>query len=97
MLMSRKGNDMIKLRSKVQVVSKIIKKTQAIFFKNLKIGHEIEITAFVRNPGRGRGLYATSMRIGNITTGEEAEFTMTVLAGHLAKFEFQEDRDESDS
>lgn len=88
---------MIKLRSKVQVVSKILKKTQAIFFKNLKIGQEIEITAFVRNPGRGRGLYATSMRIGNISTGEEAEFSMTVLAGHLAKFEFEEDRDESDS
>jgi len=84
---------MIKLRSKVQVVSKLLKKTQAVFFKNLETGHEIEITAFVRSPGRGRGLYATSMRIENITTGEEAEFTMTVLAGHLAKFEFQEDRD----
>lgn len=87
---------MIKLRSRVQVVSKILKKTQAAFFKNLEIGHEVEVTAFVRNPGRGRGLYATSMRIGNITTGDEAEFTMTILAKHLAKFEFQEDRDESD-
>ena len=52
---------MIELKSKHYIVTEILRKTQAVFYKDFKVGDIFYFQYVLRSPGRGRSLYATNM------------------------------------
>jgi len=61
---------MIVLKSEKLIVNKILKKTKAQFFCDLKGGDVIQLSMDARYPGRGRnGIFAPSMVFTNLTSG----------------------------
>lgn len=79
--------NVITLISGPKEVKAILGKTKAQFFVDLKVGNVIECTLVLANPGRGRGLYATYIKVRNITTGTKSSDSLTMISKYLDNFE----------
>lgn len=79
----------IMLRSDPITISKILKKTKAKMFENLKMGDSIEFSVPLKPAGRNKGTYATYITIKNLKTGEETQSSFNQLPIVLKSFEFE--------
>jgi len=77
------------LSTDLLVVTKILKKTSAIFFKNLIVGDVIRIFGALKRQERGRELYAFHLKVVNTRTGETHVESITNLCNRLSNFEFE--------
>ena len=81
---------MIILESKTLKVSKIIKRTRAKMFEDLKVGSIVKMSVPVKAAGSSRGTYATYIKIENLDTGAVAYKSFNEMWYVLANFEFEE-------
>ena len=73
------------------VVVEVISKTNAQFFKELKVGDMLEFSTVLRGQGRGNnGTYAQNVVIKNVHTGETVVKTFNRLNSILNNFVFEE-------
>ncbi|MCY8549455.1 hypothetical protein MOD25_05995 [Bacillus haynesii] len=77
------------LKSEVLEVEKIITKTNAKMFKDLKIGDKIMLSIPVKKAGSNRGTYASYITIENLQNGERAYKSFNQIEDMLNKFEFK--------
>lgn len=59
------------------------------FWENLRIGHIITLSIALESPGYGRGLYATTVRFLNETTGETTADSLTEASKRLDKLTYE--------
>lgn len=85
-----KSNENILLKSNILVVNRIIKKTRAKMFKNLKVGDEIQLSVEVAYAGRNGGTHATYILIENLRTGEFTAKSFNEISIILDNFELIE-------
>jgi len=79
----------IVLKSGLMKITKIVKKSQAGMFKNLKVGDIIECSVDVAYAGRNGGSHATYMDVRNVQTGEKTSKSFNQLPSILSQFEFE--------
>lgn len=78
----------ISMKSEVLEVVKVIKKTKAKMFKDLKVGSRIQLSIPVKYAGGNRGTYASYITIRNLDNNECA-FKSFNEVGILDNFEFK--------
>jgi hypothetical protein len=81
---------MIILESKILKINKIIKKTSAKMFKDLKEGDRIYLSIKVKEVGRHRGTYAPVITVENLNTKEYTLKTFNELPSILECFDLVE-------
>jgi len=81
--------DTISLKSDIITVTKILRKTKAKMFENLKVGDKIEFSVPIKHAGSNRGTYATYIGVRNVETGEETSSSFNQLPTILHAFEFE--------
>ena len=87
---------MIYLLSKPQRVTKVLKTTNAQFFKDVTEGTVLTFSVPLESPGRGgrrgRGgiLWATYVTVTNIETKTTIKASLTQLSSILANYEIEE-------
>ena len=77
------------LKSFIQTVTKINRKTKAKLFKDLKIGDKVEFSVPIKRAGSNRSTYATYIEIKNIETNEYTYSSFNQLPKILDTFEFE--------
>lgn len=77
----------IVLQSGNLVVEKVLKKTKAKMFKDLKVGDKIQISVPVKVPGVNRRTHATYLTVINTNNGEYACKSFNELTPILDCFE----------
>lgn len=82
----------ILLSSELLTVTKILKKTSAKFFKDLRVGDVIQIVGTLKRQERGRELYAFHLTVENIWTGETRVESITNICNRLESFEVENER-----
>lgn len=88
-----KNEGCIVLKSNILVVNKILKRTRAKVFKDLKVGDKIQLSVEVKYAGRrGGGTYATYILVENIETKDCVGKTFNELSPLLDNFEFIEEK-----
>lgn len=81
------------LRSRRLVITDIRKKTTARLFTDLKVGDNFRFTVQLKNTtGASSGLYALSVRVSNLTTGDSKVFSQNEVLKYLDCFGYQEKR-----
>ena len=87
--MDNKGN--IILKSNTLVVNRILKKTRAKLFRDLKVGDKLELSVEVKKyAGINRNTYATYIVVENVKTKEVVGKSFNELPRLLDKFELIE-------
>ena len=76
----------ILLKSDICVVRGFTR-TGAEFFKDIKVGDELQFYTPLKNPGRGRGLYATYVTIYNLTQNTATMRSLTDMETRLKKLD----------
>lgn len=79
----------ISLRSDILEVTKIVKKTKAEMFKDLKVGSKIQLSVLAESVGGNRGTYASYITIKNLETGDYSHKSFNQIGSVLDKFEFK--------
>ena len=79
------------LKSFIQTVTKINRKTKAKLFKDLKIGDKVEFSVPIKRAGSNRGTYATYIEAKNVETDEYTYSSFNQLPSILDAFEFESD------
>lgn len=79
----------IVMKSKPQKVT-AVRKTQAQFWKDVKVGDVLVFSQDVKGQGSGRGLYAVGLTITNVTQGTVAVNTMNQATNNMRGFELEE-------
>lgn len=74
------------LNSQVLKVKRIVSKTRAQMFKNLKVGDRITLSVKIKRTG----IYAISLNAKNLNTGESVLKTFNQITPILKCFEFEE-------
>lgn len=82
--------DTIIMYSNILVVKKILSKTSAKMFKNLKIGDQIILSIPVQSAGSNRGTYASYIKIKNMKTNEVASCSFNQILARLKCFVLEE-------
>lgn len=67
-----------------------VRRTQAMFWRDLKVGDVLEFSQLVKGQGSGRGLYAVDIEIENLTQGTRMFNTMNQATNNMRGFEFKE-------
>jgi hypothetical protein len=82
----------IVMMSEVYRITRIVKPTKAEFFRNLKVGNLVRFSMEMKGPGRtGRsGVYASYIKIHNLSTGSYTSRSMNELDNRLENFELGE-------
>ena len=79
---------MILMKSEVVTVTKIKHKTGAKFFKDLKIGDELQFSVPLEYAGTSRGKsYPSDVTVVNINTKDEITWTFNQMYNRLEAFE----------
>ena len=82
---------MIVLSSGTLRVKKLLKKTSAKIFKDLKVGDTVEFTVKLQRAGSSRGrTYSTYIQFKNLNNDETSFNSFNQIANILDKFEFEE-------
>ena len=77
------------MKSEVLEVTKIVKKTRAKMFKDLKVGSKIQLSIPVEYAGGNRGTYASYITIRNLDNNECAYKSFNEITMLLNNFEFK--------
>jgi hypothetical protein len=76
------------LNSDVLTISKIIKKSSAKMFEDLKVGDRLKLSIEVERSGRGpNGIYASYIKVENVDTGAYALKSFNQIESALSCFE----------
>ena len=78
----------IRLTSDILIVSKVLKKTRAELFKDLKEGDRIILSIPVKYAGYNRGVHASYIEVENLSTGKTTYKSFNQLPRLLKCFEF---------
>lgn len=78
------------MKSEKLVVSRIIDKTRAKFFKDLKRGDVIEFSVPLKAAGSNKGTYATDVKVYCYRTNDYTHKTFNQMANVLLNFDFEE-------
>lgn len=81
---------MIYLISPIITIKEIKKKTRAEFFRDLVVGDRLEFSTQLKNPGHGRGLYATTVTIKLVGTDLKTNGSISQICNVLENFELVE-------
>jgi len=76
------------LKSTVLEVKKVLNKTKAEMFKDLKVGDRIELSIPVKYAGSNGGSYASYIKAENITTRDANYSSFNQMPSKLLNFEF---------
>lgn len=79
----------MELISKVQTITKIKKKTGAIFFRQFEVGDDFVVSVEMKDPGLGRNRYAVSVLVYNITQELHHGDSMTNMSNRFRNFEYE--------
>jgi len=79
----------MRLTSNLQRITKIKKKTEALFFRQFEIGDTFTVSTEMKNPGRGRERYAVSVEVHNITQDLHHGSSMSIIANRFRNFEYE--------
>ncbi len=77
------------LFSNVHRITKIKKKTEALFFRQFEVGDSFTVSTKMKNPGRGRERYAISVDVYNITKDLHHGSSMSIIANRFQNFEYE--------
>jgi len=78
----------ITLKSEELKISKIVTKTKAKMFVNLKVGDSIKLSIAVQYAGSNKGTYASYIRVDNLKNGEVTYKSFNQINMILNCFEF---------
>ena len=76
----------ILLKSDICVVRGFTR-TGAEFFKDIKVGDELQFSTPLKSPGRGRGLYATYVEVKNLTQNTKTSRSLSCMVNQLKKLD----------
>lgn len=86
--------DRIMMTSRPMMVTAIKKKTQAEMLKDVERGDVLQFSIPLKSAGRGRGTYASDVRIDNVTKGTHTYKTLTIASATVYNsFELMEVND----
>ena len=72
------------------VIEDVIRSTKAKFYQDLRVGDVLLLEVPIRDPGRGRSVYATSVLITNKRDDSKFRDTMTSCVRYLSYFNIKE-------
>ncbi len=82
---------MIVMESKTLRVSKILKKSSAKMFSDLKVGDTIKFSVNLeRAGGNNRGTYATYIKAEHLESGNTNHSSFNQMPSIISRFEFEE-------
>ena len=80
----------ISMTSKEYTVTDILRHTKAKFWQDIEQDDILRFSVMLRDPGRGRGLYATMVTINNLTKGTYNQASLTETDKYRRYFHMQE-------
>ena len=81
---------MIVMESKTLRVSKILKKSSAKMFSDLKVGDTIKFSVDLERAGGYRGTYATYIKAEHLESGNTNYSSFNQMLSIVSSFEFEE-------
>lgn len=78
----------MKLIGSIYIVTEIVKPTKAYFFKDVQVGHNLQVSMEIADPAgaSGNGLYATYLQTTNINTGQSGSDSLTTWHTRMKSF-----------
>ena len=81
---------MIVMESKTLRVSKILKKSSAEMFADLKVGDTVKFSVDLKRAGRNGGSYATYIKAEHLESGNTNHSSFNQMSSIISRFEFEE-------
>ena len=81
---------MIVMESKTLRVSKILKKSSAKMFSDLKVGDTVKFSVDLKRAGRNGGSYATYIKAEHLESGNTNHSSFNQMPSIISRFEFEE-------
>lgn len=81
---------MIIMESKILKVDKILKKSSAKMFSDLKVGDTVKFSVELKRVGCNKGTYATYIKAEHIESGNTNHSSFNQMSSVVSRFEFKE-------
>ena len=81
---------MIVMESKTLRISKILKKSSAKMFADLKVGDTVKFSVDLKRVGRNGGTYATYIKAEHLESGNTNHSSFNQMSSIISRFEFEE-------
>ena len=81
---------MIVMESKTLKISKILKKSSAKMFSDLKVGDTVKFSVDLKRAGCGGGTYATYIKAEHLESGNTNHSSFNQMSSIISRFEFEE-------
>ena len=81
---------MIVMESKTLRISKILKKSSAKMFADLKVGDTVKFSVDLKKSGRNGGPYATYIKAEHLESGNTNHSSFNQMSSIISRFEFEE-------
>ena len=81
---------MIVMESKTLRISKILKKSSAKMFADLKVGDTVKFSVNLERAGCNRGTYATYIKAEHLESGNTNHSSFNQMPSIVSRFEFEE-------
>lgn len=81
---------MIILESKILRIDKILKKSSAKMFADLKVGDTVKFSVDLKRAGRNGGSYATYIKAEHLESGNTNYSSFNQMSSIISRFEFEE-------
>lgn len=80
----------MQLTNQISIKSKFQGKSKFDFWSNIDVDDIVKLSVELKDPGYGRGLYATQITFHNLTRGTTFECSLTNATKYLNKIEYME-------
>lgn len=74
------------LKSESYLFKSRVRKTKAQFFKDVEVGDWFKLEYTLKDPGHGRGLYASEIKIVRLSDGLSGSFSPTMMENYLTGY-----------
>lgn len=81
---------MIVMESKTLRISKILKKSSAKMFSDLKVGDTVKFSVDLKRAGCSKGTYATYIKAEHLESGNTNHSSFNQMSSIISRFEFEE-------
>ena len=81
---------MIILESKILKINKILKKSSAKMFADLKVGDTVKFSVDLKRAGRNGGSHATYIKAEHLESGNTNYSSFNQMPSIISRFEFEE-------
>ena len=81
---------MIVMESKILKINKILKKSSAEMFADLKVGDTVKFSVDLKRAGRNGGSYATYIKAEHLESGNTNHSSFNHMPSIISRFEFEE-------